>query len=108
VAPFPGPGGRVQVSSGGGTQPRWRGDGQELYYLSPEPRMMAAQLTETAGDFRVGSVRTLFTVSPLGGVPGYLYDVTADGQKFIIAQDFEHTSTVPLTLVTNWSAELRK
>jgi eukaryotic-like serine/threonine-protein kinase len=108
VAPFPGPGGRVQVSSGGGTQPRWRGDGQELYYLSPEPRMMAAQLTETAGDFRVGSVRTLFTVSPLGGVPGYLYDVTADGQKFIIAQDFEHASTVPLTLVTNWSAEIKK
>ena len=108
VAPFPGPGARVQVSSGGGFQPRWRGDGQELFYLSAELKMMAAQLTETPGDVRIGSVRTLFTVSPLGGVPGYLYDVTADGQKFIISQDFEHATTVPLTLVTNWSAEIGK
>ena len=70
--------------------------------------MMAAELTATAGDFRVGGVRPLFAVSPLGGVPGYLYDVTPDGQRFIVAQDFEHTSTVPLTLVTNWPAELNK
>ena len=108
AAPFPGPGSRIQISSGGGSQPRWRRDGQELFYLSPEQKMMAAQIIAGGGDFRVGSVHTLFTVSPLGGVPGYLYDVTADGQKFIIAQDFEHTSTVPLTIVTNWSAELRK
>jgi eukaryotic-like serine/threonine-protein kinase len=108
VAPFPGPGARVQVSSGGGSEPRWRRDGQELFYLSPELKMMAAQITATAGDLRVGSVRTLFVVTPIGGVSGYLYDVTADGQKFIISQDFEHTSTVPLTIVTNWAAELRK
>jgi Tol biopolymer transport system component len=108
VAPFPGPGGRVQVSSGGGSQPRWRRDGRELFYLSPDLKMMAAELTATAGDFRVVRVRTLFAVSPLGGVPGYLYDVTPDGQKFIVAQDFEHTSTVPLTIVTNWPAELKK
>jgi eukaryotic-like serine/threonine-protein kinase len=66
VAPFPGPGSRIQVSSGGGSQPRWRRDGQELFYLSPELKIMAAQITAAAGDFRVGSVRTLFTVSPLG------------------------------------------
>ena len=70
--------------------------------------MMAAQVSSTAGDVRISSVRTLFDVSLLGGVPGYLYDVTADGQKFIIAQDFEHSTTVPFTLVTNWSAELSK
>ena len=108
VAPFPGPGGRVQVSIGGGSQPRWRRDGQELFYLSSELKMMAAQITATAGDFRVGSVRTLFTVSSLGTVPGDLYDVSTDGQKFIIVQDIEHTSTLPLTLVTNWTAALRK
>jgi eukaryotic-like serine/threonine-protein kinase len=102
VAPFPGPGARVQVSSGGGSQPRWRRDGQELFYLSPELKMMAAQLTATAGDSRVGSARMLFTISALGG-----YDVAADGQKFIIAQDSEQTSTF-LTIVTNWSAELGK
>jgi Tol biopolymer transport system component len=108
VAPFPGPGSRVQVSSAGGSQPRWRRDGRELFFLSPDIKMMAAELTVIAGDVRVGSVRQLFAVSPLGGVPGYLYDVTADGQKFIVAQDFEHTSTVPLTIVANWPADLNK
>jgi serine/threonine protein kinase len=108
VAPFPGPGGRVQVSSGGGSQPRWRRDGRELFYLSPDIKMMAADVSATAEDFRAGSVRTLFAVSPLGGVPGYLYDVTADGQRFVVAQDFEHTSTLPLTMVINWPAELKK
>jgi eukaryotic-like serine/threonine-protein kinase len=108
IAPFPGPGSRVQVSSAGGSQPRWRRDGRELFFLSPDIKMMSADLTLTAGDFHVGSVRQLFAVSPLGGVPGYLYDVTADGQKFIIAQDFEHTTTVPLTIVANWPAGLNK
>ena len=51
---------------------------------------------------------TLFKLSGLGGVPGYLYDATSDGQKFITVQDMEHTSTIPLTLVVNWDAELKK
>jgi Tol biopolymer transport system component len=108
VVPFPGPGGREQVSTGGGTQPRWRKDGRELFYLSPETKMMAAEVTAGAKDFRTGSVRALFTLSGLGGVPGYLYDVTSDGQKFIAVQDMEHTSTVPLTILVNWPAELTK
>jgi serine/threonine protein kinase len=108
VVPFPGPGGREQVSTGGGTQPRWRRDGRELFYLSPETKMMGAEVTAGVKDFHVGAVRALFTLSGLGGVPGYLYDVTEDGQKFIAVQDMEHTSTVPLTLVVNWPAELKK
>ena len=60
------------------------------------------------GEFRVGTVRTLFGLSGLGGVPGNLYDVTADGQKFIAVQDLEHTSTVPLTIVINWPVEIQK
>ena len=108
VVPFPGPGAREQVSTGGGTQPRWRRDGRELFYLSPETKMMAAEVTAGAKDFRAGTVQTLFKMSGLGGVPGYLYDATSDGQKFIAVQDMEHTSTVPLTVVINWDAELKK
>jgi len=107
VMPFPGPGGRVQVSTGGGTQPRWRKDGRELFYLSLETKMMAAEVAAGPQQFHVGAVRPLFTLTGLGGVPGYLYDLTPDGQKFVAVQDLEHNSTVPLTMVINWMAELK-
>jgi len=108
VSSFSRQGARVQVSAGGGTQPRWRKDGRELFYLSPESKMIAAEVTVGAQDFRVGTVRSLFTLSGLGQVPGYIYDVTSDGQKFLAVQDLVHTSTAPLTLVVNWDAELKK
>ena len=108
VAPFPGPGGRVQVTMGGGSQPRWRQNGRELFFLLPDRKIAAAEITESAEGLRVGAVRTLFALSLMGGAPGYIYDVTADGQRFITAQDVWHTSTIPITIVTNWSAELNK
>jgi len=108
VVPFPNAGARVQVSTEGGSQPRWRRNGRELYYLSPGSKIMVAELPAATNDFRVGAVRPLFALSGLTGVPGYLYDVSADGQKFIAVQELEHTSTVPLTVVANWPAELRK
>ncbi len=70
--------------------------------------MMSAELTGSNGEFHVGSVRSLFAVSPLGEVPGYLYDVASDGQRFIVAQDFENTSMLPPPIVTNWPAELKQ
>jgi hypothetical protein len=70
--------------------------------------MMAAEVTMSAGNFRVGTVQTLFLLSGLKGVPGYLYDMTADGQRFIAVQDLEHTSDIPLTVVVNWPAELNR
>ena len=108
VVPFPGPGTRVRVSTDGGSRPRWRRDGRELFYLSLATEMMAAEVSPAPRDFRVGAVRALFTLSGLGGVPGNLYDVTADGQKFIAVQDLEHTSTVPLTIVVNWPARFKQ
>jgi hypothetical protein len=69
---------------------------------------MGAEVSPAERSFKVGTVRPLFMLTGLGGVPGYLYDVTADGQKFIAVQDVEHTSTVPLSLMINWPAELKK
>jgi hypothetical protein len=63
--------------------------------------MMAAQLTATTGGFRFGSVLLLFTISCIG-----TYDVSVHRQKFIIAQDVEGTSTLPLTIVANDCAQL--
>jgi dipeptidyl aminopeptidase/acylaminoacyl peptidase len=96
VVPFPGPGSRVQVSTHGGTQPRWRRDGREMYYLSPETKMMATEVSGDASAFHVGTTEELFTITGLGSIPGHLYDVTADGQKFLAIQDFILSHQVPV------------
>lgn len=108
VSPFSKDGARVQVSTLGGSQPRWRQDGRELFFVSPERNVMIADLVQDRGELRVRDVRPLFALNLLGGLPGYIYDVTSDGQKFIASEDVRHTSSVPLTIIVNWSAELEK
>jgi Tol biopolymer transport system component len=106
VAPFPGPGGKQQISVAGGTFPRWRGDGKEIFYVAPDQRLMAAEVTARGNTFSVGQVRPLF--GPVPVTRGYLYDVSADGQQFLLAVTPEQTASEPLTLVENWSAGLKK
>ena len=106
VVPFPGPGGKWQVSPGGGCYARWRRDGKELFYLSPDNRIMAAEVKTDGSSFAIGAVKPLFETrvyrSTFGG-----YDVTADGQRFIICYEPGHPN-VAITLVENWDSELKK
>lgn len=106
VARFPGPGGKQQISISGGDFPRWRSDGREVFYISLDLRLMAAEVTERGNTFQVGQVRPLFGPAQINR--GYLYDVSADGQKFLLAVQPEQTTLEPLTLVENWSAGLTK
>jgi eukaryotic-like serine/threonine-protein kinase len=105
AAPFPGPGGKRQISSGGGISPRWRRDGKEIFYVTGEAQLMAAEVASRNGTLEVGRVQKLFD-----GIitnRGYTYDVSADGQKFLVVEDGVSTAR-PLTLVQNWTASLRK
>jgi eukaryotic-like serine/threonine-protein kinase len=106
VVPFPGPGGKWQVSPGGGCYARWRRDGKELFYLSPENRIMAAEVKTDGSSFAIGAVKPLFETrvyrSTFGG-----YDVAADGQRFMICYE-PGQPNVAITLVENWDAELKK
>jgi hypothetical protein len=108
VTSFPEPGGKWQISTGGGEQPRWRGDGKELFYLSSDGRVMAVAVT-TGAHFSSGPPMALFQANPRQPV-SYLdifaYDVTRDGQKFLINTDVRQTEAVPLAVVLNWSAKL--
>ena len=111
VTPFPplvsGPGGKRQVSTAGGFLPRWRQDGKELFYTGPGRRLMAAEIEAKGGTLEVGQVRPLF--SAVGGAQGIpLYDVSADGQHFLLRIVPEQKSGDPLTLVQNWTAGLKK
>jgi Tol biopolymer transport system component len=82
------PGRRVMLSTNGGIHPVWRGDGRELYYWSGEA-LMAVQLVPSPGDAppRVGARSVLLHASYAGGI-NTMYDVSADGQKFVIVGSY--------------------
>jgi serine/threonine protein kinase/Tol biopolymer transport system component len=106
VAPFPGPGGKRQVSSGGGTSPRWRGDGKEIFFESPGRRVMAATVAAHGDSFEVSQVQPLFTLRRGGTF--WNWDVTPDGQRFLVNAVREDIESAPMTLVVNWVAGLKK
>jgi Tol biopolymer transport system component len=83
VAPFPANGRRVRISTGGGSQARWRRDGRELYYLAEDRTLMAATLDTTGAEVRVQGVESLFRLTfPYGAY--HAFDVTADGMRFLV------------------------
>jgi len=106
VAPFPAAGGKWQVSRSGGTEPRWRGDGKEIFFLSPDHKLMAVTVNPKDSSPEVANAETLFEVHP-ANPPGYHYDVTSNGKRFLVDTTKEGNST-PLALVVNWTADLKK
>ncbi len=107
VRPFPGPGGKYQVSSTSGSRPRWKRDGKELYYLGADNKLMAAEVKSTGQTFVVGAVRPLFGAQPVLGFTNS-YEVTADGKRFLVNTVVGEFSSSPITLVVNWDAEVKK
>jgi hypothetical protein len=115
VSPFPAaPGVKWRVSEGGGDQPRWRPrDSKELFYISPDHKVMSVEISTASGAVQRGSPKALFTV-PIFGGPTLIttrYDVTADGQKFLINSVPTETASAassPITVVLNWQAGLKK
>ena len=104
VTSFPRPGARIAIAVGG-YDARWRADGQELYYVAKDRTLMAAQVRETAQGFRVTSSHPLFRL-PLPENVGF-YDVTADGQRFLINTRTHLEQSAPLTVITDWPAQFR-
>jgi len=96
-------GGSVLVSRGGGTAPRWRGDGRELFYLASNGKMMAVEVM-AGQDFQIATPTPLFQAPP-GAIVG---DVTADGKRFLLVTPVGPSASVPFTVVLNWSAGLKK
>ncbi len=105
VTPFPGPGRTWQVSQNGGTEPRWRSDGKELFFFAPDNRLIAAQVKIDGESFEVGEFRPLFQARLMG--VGFRYDVSKDGQRFLVNSGIPGELT-PITLLTNWTSELAR
>jgi eukaryotic-like serine/threonine-protein kinase len=101
VRRFQGSGGSWRISTDGGTVPRWRRDGKELFYFSGK-KLMAVDVKASESSFEPGSPRLLFEKSGISN-----YDVSRDGQQFLIAIPVE-SSPEPITVVLNWTADLKR
>jgi len=110
VQSFPGSGGKWQVSSNGGAQPQWRGDGHELFYLSADRKLMAVEVNGSGSTFTMGAPRALFALHIQSiGLPGNrnFYTATRDGQRFLVTSLSGDPSLSLTTVVLNWTADLK-
>jgi Tol biopolymer transport system component len=107
VAPFPEGAGRWQVSTADGYEPRWRADGKAIFYVGGDDVLYEAAVS-TAGGFQVGAVEALFKPGEMPQVAEWHYDVSPDGNRFLFVVRAEtEPKTSAVTLVTNWSRNLR-
>jgi eukaryotic-like serine/threonine-protein kinase len=100
--------GRWQVSTSGGSHPRWRRDGKELYYLSPDNTIMAASIDFKGSTVEVSNVHRLFDVPLIVQTIYAGYDVYADGNRFLVNEQLQTQNQTPLSLVVNWDATMKK
>ena len=103
VRPFPEGTGRWQISPSGGGNPIWRRGGKELYYLTPDFKIMAVPIT-LSPNFRAGAPAPLFAIHPGGNQP---FDVSADGQRFLVDTAPSDQGSPPFSLVLNWTGLLK-
>jgi Tol biopolymer transport system component len=108
VAPFPGPGGKWQISTVGGTEPAWNRNGRELFYRSGD-KMMAVDIATQPG-FSAGAPRTLFEGQYASApFPTTNYDVLSDGQRSLMVKPSEQeAATTQINVVLNWFEELKQ
>jgi Tol biopolymer transport system component len=107
VTTFPGGVGKWQVSRGGGSEPRWRGDGKEIFYLGPTGMLMAVPVN-SGESFSSGTPAPLFQVrarAPISSTDLFTYDVTKDGQRFLVNQYVKPEHVAPLTIVQHALAD---
>jgi serine/threonine protein kinase len=107
ITAFPAGGAKWQVSSNGGTMPKWRRDGKELFFADPQDNIVAVDVNTSGNAVKLGAPHALFQAVGIQRDFGP-FDVTADGKKFLINSGNLKEGTEPVTLVQNWPAELKK
>ncbi|HTR99712.1 MAG TPA: protein kinase [Bacteroidota bacterium] len=106
VRPFPGPGSRVQVSPHGcNGEAFWRRDGKEIYYMSMDFRVMAAEIARAGSSLKVGRLREVLNARSRG--IRFLRGIAPDNQRLLGVYNPADARPADLTLVTGWPSELR-
>jgi serine/threonine protein kinase len=110
VTTFPSASGKWQVSRGGGTEPRWRGDGREIFYIGPRTTLTAVAVN-SEGSFSTGNPTPLFHSQLRAQVSStdlFNYDVSKDGQRFLVNRYAKPPQVTPLHIVLNATSGLQK
>jgi Tol biopolymer transport system component len=113
--PFPGPGDRVRVSTTGGAHPRWRRDGAEVFYVTPDNRLMAAAVRISEGSLDISAPAELFRVrfatgtniNLAAGLQRPQYAVASDG-RFLVNVAVDDSTPRPIRVLINWPSTLPK
>jgi len=105
---FPKGGAIRRISMNGGSEPRWRGNGRELFYLAPDGNLMAVSVKSNAS-LETGAPTVLFKIR-IGSTHNAGYDVnytvTRDGQRFLVSTVSEHSNSGSTKIMLNWPAAL--
>jgi serine/threonine-protein kinase len=100
------------VSNQGGSRPRWRADGGSLYFLEPaqagQQSLVAASVQASGARFETGAPHELFKIDAVLANLAFPFDVSRDGQRFLIYRASSAVGPPPLTVVTDWRAQLKK
>jgi Tol biopolymer transport system component len=111
AAPVQGPGGRIQISIGGGIAPRWRADGRELFYVTSDGKMVMAVPITVTPSLTAGTPAPLFTIPRDTNFQARLlnvvYDVAPGGQRFLFSVAQRKASPAQMAVVLDWPALLQ-
>jgi eukaryotic-like serine/threonine-protein kinase len=108
VRPLHGSGAPIRISSTGGGQPRWRGDEREIFYLSPDGRMMAVPLAVSGDTIDPGTPQELFRVQFVPQLNIDQYAVTRNGDRFLVIEPVGDQAPEPIRVILNWPALISK
>jgi len=107
IQSFPQTGGKWLISTAGGSQPYWRADGKELFYIAPDKTLMAVEIN-AGSTLESSTPKALFATQVSSYNSPSRYVVTSDGQRFLINAPAEEISQTPITVVLNWTSGLKK
>lgn len=105
VKPFPGPGGKWQISAAGGSEPWWNANGKEIFYLSAASRVVSVPVSADT-EFSVGAAESLFEAQLVPITTRNRWAAAPDGERFLMLRPEEASSLQPMTVVLNWQQAL--
>ena len=101
-------GAKWQISISGGSQPRWRSDGREIFYIGTDRKLMSVEVSEPNSTFQAATPQTLFDAGVLAiNDFSFVYDVAPDGKRFLLVTPANQDRAAPLSILTNFRAQLK-
>ncbi len=108
VQAFPVTSGKWQISVGGGAAPIWSKDGKEMFYLAPDKKLMSVDVKTAGGSIEQGVPKPLFATDVDNYTLPNRYAISRDGKRFLVNNGIESTSSKPIAVVLNWTADVKK